>query len=91
MYTVLAFIQEISAQQVAINSYAPVNVTCPSRPLLRSSGTSSQGNQAVNAQESLYVENRKMDQVATAFQTFLANKDTGYEISVLAPNATYCM
>ena len=91
LYTISSPIQLASAQQVAITSYAPINVTCPSRSLLRSSGTSSQGSQAINAQEALYVQNRKINSVASAFETFLADKNTGYDLSVLAPNATYCV
>ena len=90
VFLILFESRKASAQQVAINSYAPVNVTCPSRSLLRSSGTSPQGNQTINAQEALYVENRRINSVASAFETFLANNKTGYDLTLRAPNASYC-
>lgn len=86
----LLLVQQAYAQQVQVTTYAPVNVTCPSRSLLRAAGTSPQGNQSINADEALYIQTRKQGQVASAFETLLANNITGYDLSVLAPNASYC-
>lgn len=76
--------------QVSIDSYAPVNVTCPSRSLLRSAGTSVGGNQSINPSEATYIESRRQNVVGPAFEAFLANNITGYDLSQLAPNASYC-
>lgn len=71
-------------------SYRPINVTCPSQPLLRSAGTVAGHDQTINPDEAAYVEKRRLTEVADAFKAYLANDITGYDLDVLAPNASYC-
>lgn len=66
-------------------SYRPINVTCPSRSLLRNAGTVAGRDQNINPDEAFYVGNRRMIEVASAFKTFLANDITGYDLDKLAP------
>lgn len=79
-----------SAEALNFASYQPVNVTCPSRSLLRNAGTVGSNNQSINPDEASYIERRRQNEVANAFQTFLADNKTGYDLSQLAPNASYC-
>lgn len=71
-------------------SYRPINVTCPSRSLLRNAGTVAGRDQTINPDEAAYVENRRITEVADAFDNYLANVHTGYDLRKLAPNASYC-
>lgn len=85
----------VSAQSVGappdLQDYAPRNVTCPSRSLIRSAGLNVNGasNQSVNSNEALYIQNRRQNVVGPAFEAFLANNLTGYDLNALAPNASY--
>jgi hypothetical protein len=79
-----------NAEALNFASYQPINVTCPSRSLLRNTGTAVNNNQSINPNEALYIEQRRQNEVASAFQTFLANNITGYDLDILAPNASYC-
>ncbi|KAK9899955.1 hypothetical protein P389DRAFT_156803 [Cystobasidium minutum MCA 4210] len=78
-----------NAEALNFASYQPVNVTCPSRSLLRSAGTSAGNNQSINADEASYIERRRQSEVASAFETYLANNVTGYDLNALAPNASF--
>lgn len=86
----------VTAQSVGappdLQDYAPRNVTCPSRSLIRSAGLNVNGasNQSVNSNEALYIQNRRQNVVGPAFEAFLANNLTGYDLNALAPNASYC-
>ena len=86
----------VSAQSVGappdLQDYAPRNVTCPSRSLIRAAGLNVNGasNQSVNSNEALYIQNRRQNVVGPAFEAFLANNLTGYDLNTLAPNASYC-
>lgn len=79
-----------NAEALNYASYQPVNVTCPSRSLLRNAGTVAGNNQSINADEASYIERRRQNEVASAFETFLANNITGYDLNALAPNASFC-
>lgn len=65
-------------------------MTCPSRSLLRNAGTVAGRDQTINPDEAAYVENRRITEVADAFDNYLANVHTGYDLRKLAPNASYC-
>lgn len=71
-------------------SYRPINVTCPPRSLLRNAGTVAGRDQTINPDEAVYVENRRITEVADAFENYLAKIHTGYDLRKLAPNASYC-
>lgn len=71
-----------------VSSYAPVNVTCPTR-LLRNAGTHPSSNQSLNPNEASYVENRRFQLVGQAFQSYLSAHDTGYDVGQLVPNSSY--
>lgn len=79
-----------NAEALNFASYQPVNVTCPSRSLLRNAGTAASNNQSINPDEASYIERRRQNEVASAFETYLANNLTGYDLNALAPNASYC-
>lgn len=79
-----------NAEALNYASYQPVNVTCPSRSLLRNAGTAAANNQSINPDEASYIERRRQNEVASAFETYLANNITGYDLNALAPNASYC-
>ena len=72
------------------NGYKPTNVTCPSRSLIRNAGTNAANNQTVNPDEASYIQRRKQQVVAQAFQDYLGSDNaTGYDLQAIAPNATY--
>lgn len=78
-----------NAEALNFDSYRPVNVTCPPRSLLRNAGTAAANNQSINPDEASYVERRRQNEVGSAFEAFLANNITGYDLAALAPNASY--
>lgn len=79
-----------NAEALNFDSYRPVNVTCPPRSLLRNAGTAAANNQSINPDEASYVERRRQNEVGSAFEAYLANNITGYDLAALAPNASYC-
>lgn len=69
-------------------SYAPTFVPCPSdSSLLRLAGTPQQGNQTLSTQEAAFVQGRR-SAVAPNWSSWLSDstRDTGYDLSQLAPN-----